>query len=232
MWHKRLAHRNFKDLQKLNLEIDKSALGGELCDSCVHAKHHREPYDDNPVKAESPLDLVYSDVCEPIILISRDGKRYFATFLDDNIPFVYVYTMFSKDELFNKFKEYHAEVTNRFGRNIRELCSVNGGEYVSKEMIAFCRSQGIVKGTTTPCCPQQNGRAERMNSSLVERARAVLIGSSLPKECWSDAILYAAYTIDRCPTVGGIVPAVLWFKKPVDYSRLRIFGIKAYMLKV
>ena len=41
--------------------------------------------------------------------------------------------------------------------------------------------------------PEQNGVAERLNRTLVEKSRAMLLESNLPKSLWGYAILHANY---------------------------------------
>jgi transposase InsO family protein len=61
-----------------------------------------------------------------------------------------VYFLKSKDEVFNKFKEFKALIENLFERKIKILRSDNGGEYTSKEFMNFCKDVGIKKELTTP----------------------------------------------------------------------------------
>lgn len=39
-----------------------------------------------------------------------------------------------------------------------------------------------------PYTPQQNGKVKRKNKSLVERARAIISESRVPKQLWGEAI--------------------------------------------
>ena len=48
--------------------------------------------------------------------------------------------------------------------------------------------------------PEQNGVAERLNRTLVERSRAMLLESNLPKSLWGYAILHANYIKNRTHT--------------------------------
>ena len=51
-----------------------------------------------------------------------------------------------------------------------------------------------------PYTPQQNGIAERKNRLLLEVARFLMFTSSTPNRYWEEAILTAAYLINRLPT--------------------------------
>lgn len=51
-----------------------------------------------------------------------------------------------------------------------------------------------------PYTPQQNGVAERMNRTIMERARAMLDDASFKRSKWSVAVLAVVYLINRSPT--------------------------------
>ena len=58
----------------------------------------------------------------------------------------------------------------------------NGGEFCSKEFEELCKKCGIARQKTAPYTPQQNGVAERMNKTLMKRARSMLSGAELGQE--------------------------------------------------
>ena len=59
------------------------------------------------------LELVHSDICEINGMLTRGGKRYFITFIDDYSCFTYVYLLRTKDKAFKKFKEFKKMVENQ-----------------------------------------------------------------------------------------------------------------------
>lgn len=231
LWHKRLAHLNYFDLGKLKDQLNLSNVDRTFCEPCVHGKQSRESFYRNDKRATQVLELVHSDVVGPITPTSYDNKTYIVTFLDDYSHFLMVYFMKNKSEVFDKFKEYYNLVTNMFSCKIRNFRCDNGGEYISNNFKDFCKEKGVMLQYSLPYRPQQNGRAERINRTIIERARTVLLESKLLSEFWTEAVYYAVYAINRSPTVNGIIPSELWFNKEVDYSNLRIFGCEAHMLK-
>ena len=54
-----------------------------------------------------------------------------------------MYVMKAKSEVFEKFKVWLALVENQTGKKLKILRSDNGGEYVSKEFLDYCRQRGI-----------------------------------------------------------------------------------------
>jgi len=49
------------------------------------------------------------------------------------------------------------------------LQSDNGGEYKSDPFLKLCHDEGIIRYFTVEETPQQNGVAERMNMTLLEK---------------------------------------------------------------
>jgi hypothetical protein len=63
---------------------------------------------------------------------SISGHVYYVSFIDDYYHKTWVYFLKSKDEVFNKFKEFKALIENLSERNIKIIRSDNRGEYTSK----------------------------------------------------------------------------------------------------
>ncbi|KAL0360131.1 UNVERIFIED_CONTAM: Retrovirus-related Pol polyprotein from transposon TNT 1-94 [Sesamum radiatum] len=65
-----------------------------------------------------------------------------------------------------------------------------------------------------------------MNRTLLNKVRCLLISSGLSKSFWGDALITAAYLINRSPSVPlfGKVPECVWTDSDVDLSSLRVFG--------
>ena len=62
-----------------------------------------------------PLELVHSDVCGKMGHKSLGGAEYFLTLLDDKTHYIWVYPLKTKDQVFERFKEWQAEVENFTG---------------------------------------------------------------------------------------------------------------------
>jgi len=48
--------------------------------------------------------------------------------------------------------------------------------------------------------PQQNGVAERMNRTIMEKVQSMLSNFGLEKNFWAEAVKTACYLINRSPT--------------------------------
>ena len=63
---------------------------------------------------------------------------------------------------------------NQTEKKIKVLRIDDGGEFCKKEFEEFCKKCGIARQKTTLYTPQQNGFAERMNITLMEKERSML----------------------------------------------------------
>lgn len=75
----------------------------------------------------------------------------------------------------------------------------NGTEYVNREFREYFSTHGILHQTTCVDTPAQNGVAERKNRHLLEVAHSLMFTMNVPKYLWGEAILTAAYLINRMP---------------------------------
>src|SRR4051812_38769855 len=111
-------------------------------------------------------------------------------------------------------------------------CAVkNGGEYRDNRFMEFCKQQGITRHFTVKKTPQQNGAAERMNRTLMEKERCMRLHAGLPETFWAESVNYAAYLVNRSPStlLDAKCAEEVCSGKDIDYSTLRVFGCKAYV---
>ena len=164
----------------------------EICEACELGKSHRLPFPKKTsiVKAHSIMDIVHSDVCGPMPVPTHDGFRYYVSFIDEKSKFAVIYLIQRKDQVFEKLKSYIALVKNKFNRNIQILRSDNGGEYIGNEFKNYCDENGIERQFSAPYTPEQNGVAERLNRTLMEKTRTILLKSKLPLNLWGEALKY------------------------------------------
>ena len=87
------------------------------------------------------------------------------------------------------------------GKSLKCLRSDNEGEYTSNEFKSYCSEKDIRHEKTVPGTPQQNGVAERMNRTIVEKIRCMLRMTNLPKLFWGEVVVTACYLINRSPSV-------------------------------
>ena len=176
----------------------------------------------------APLDLIHSDLCEMNGVLTKGGKKYFLTFIDDATRYCYVYLLKSKDEALNYFRIYKAEVENQLEKKIKRLRDDRGGEYISNDFSNFCSEHGIIHEFTPPYSPQSNGVAERKNRSLTDLVNALLESANMPKMWWGEAILTVNFVLNRVITKrSDITPYEAWRGRKPNVNFLRTWGCLA-----
>jgi len=106
-----------------------------------------------------------------------------------------------KSDALTAFKHYEAYVSRQHpGAQLRKVRSDRGGEYLSAEFDKHLKDQGIIRQLTVHDSPQQNGVAERLNRTLAEHMRAMLLARNMPKFLWAEAINYATWLKNRLPS--------------------------------
>lgn len=139
-----------------------------------------------------------------------------------------------KSDTLDRFKEYVSMAEAQHGCKISKLRADNGGEYSSNEFKHFCRDKGIQIVYTVAYNPEMNSVSERLNRTLQEKARTMLLASGIEWRFWNEAVKVANYIKNRSPTsaVGkqfeSKTPAEIWFGKQPDLSNIRIFGSICY----
>ena len=199
----------------------------ERCSHCMVGKQTRVLFKKHPPSRKSKLlELVHSDVCGPLKVKSFSGALYFVAFIDECSRKLWVYALKTKDQVLEKFKEFHVLVERQSGKKLKRICTDNGGEYC-EPFDVYCKQHDIAHEKT----PQLNGLAERMNRTLIERVRCMLSETKLPKHFWGEALYTTMHFINLSPVVAlnSEVPNKIWFGNNVKYDHLRVFGCKAFV---
>ena len=191
LWHRRMGHLHHGALKTLKKVVtgspELSTKRDDVCRVCVLGKYAKATYPRSNNRARSVLGLIHSDICGPMSMNALSGAKYFVTFIDDHSKKTWIYFLKTKDEVFERFKEFKSLVENLTGKWIKTLRSDNGGEYIDKDFTRFCAKEGIKREWTTPYNLEQNGVAERKNRIIFEATRAMLYDQDMPKFLWVEA---------------------------------------------
>jgi transposase InsO family protein len=137
----------------------------------------------------------------------------------------------TKDEVFNKFQEFKAEIENLTSKKINTLRIDNIGEYTSKAFTSFCKSTWIRRELTVPHNPQQNGVSERKNRSVEETVNSLMNDQGLSMYLWGEATMTTIYVQNISPhriLMDMTLEEAFSGKKP-NVEHLRIFGCHVYI---
>jgi hypothetical protein len=173
-----------------------------VCDSCEYAKLIRKAIRSERVvpPAKHFGTEVHTDVWGPSPTDSIGGQQYYITFTDDHTRFTYVDVLRTKDKSLQAYKTFISWARTQHNAKIKILRSDRGGEYTSHEFTRFLQQEGTERRLTTHDTPQHNGVAESLNRRLLERVRAMLHHSNLPKNLWAECLRFAVWLKNRAST--------------------------------
>ena len=240
LWHRRFGHLGFDNLARLQRDNmvngihvtpeSFQASKERVCGECISAKQTRQPFTRSEREPKRALELLHMDVCGPMQEPSLGGSRYVATFLDDYTKLSLVRTVAHKSGVPAMVKEVVLLLENLGNQRVRSIRTDRGGEYLNANLAEFLHSKGIQHQTTAPYTPEQNGAAERLNRTLVERVRAMLLDANLPHKLWAEAMVTANYIRNRSPTTSKArTPWEHFFNEKPDVAHLRVFGSAAHV---
>ena len=117
LWHKRLAHVNMFQLDKLLkkdlvIGIPKLQFKNDLiCDACQKVKQTKSSFKlKNEISTNRPLQLLHMDLVGPARVRSLGGNLYTLVIVDDFSRFCWTIFLSSKDETFDQFVLFAKEV--------------------------------------------------------------------------------------------------------------------------
>ncbi|GJT34438.1 putative ribonuclease H-like domain-containing protein [Tanacetum coccineum] len=160
--HRRMAHVNFKNMNKLAKHGLVNGLPSKLftnehnCVACNKGKQHKASY--KAITAVStisaPLQLLHMDLFGPTSIRSIDHKYYSLVVTDDFSRFTWVFFLGTKDETYGILKDFITFIENQLTKKVKAIRCDNGTEFKNSNLIELCGSKGIrrdYKAVSTAC---------------------------------------------------------------------------------
>ncbi|GJR81665.1 putative ribonuclease H-like domain-containing protein [Tanacetum coccineum] len=204
LWHRRLGHINFKNINKLVKENLVRGLPSKRFENdqtyiaCLKGKRHRASCKSkvlNPIT--KPLFMLHMDLFGPTFVSILMHKKYCLVVTNDYSRFAWVFFLATKDETSEILKNFIKEIENLVDKKVKIIRCDNGTEFKNKVMDDFYKEKGIRRAYSIARTPQQNRVAERRNRTLIEAARTMLAYSKLPTTFWAEAVSTACYVQNR-----------------------------------
>ncbi|GJR71417.1 putative ribonuclease H-like domain-containing protein [Tanacetum coccineum] len=182
LWHRRLGHVNFKNINKLVKGHlvrglpSKVFVNDHTCVACKKGKQHKASCKaklDRIIR--KPLELLHMDLFGPVSIESINKKRYCLVVTDDFSRFSWVFFLATKDETSEILCNLIIGLEKQLNHNVKIIRCDNGTEFKNYVMNEFCAKKGIKREFSIARTPQQNGVAERKNQTLIEAARTMVL---------------------------------------------------------
>lgn len=120
------------------------------------------------------------------------------------------------------------------GHSVTEFLSDGGKEFDNSDVKAVLSDFGVVQRITAPYTPQQNGRAERENRTVVEMARTFKYSNPdvvFPDAIWAELVMAAVYVLNRTAksSEADVSPYECWTGSSPRLKHLRIISSTCYL---
>jgi hypothetical protein len=164
LWHQRLGHIREKGLRLLHGKgmvegMSNFSLYFNFYEHCIYGKKNQVRFPSGALRAEGILQLVHNDVFELASIPSLGKYVYYVSFINDFLGNTWMYFVWKKYKLIDRFKEFKDLMENQTKKIIKVLRMDNGGEFYKNEFEEFYKKRDIERKKTTPYTTQHNGVA-------------------------------------------------------------------------
>ena len=234
-WHQRLGHIGGKALmalpnnvQGLNVDFSKYTDNFRDCETCIKSKGTQKINREVSTKPYWFLEKVTIDIGGPIKPTSSRGFRYYITFLDAATGYLEVTLLKDRSNTSIAIESFINKAENLSSYTLKRLHCDN--EFKTRDIESLALRKGFEITTSAPYTPEQKGAGERINRTLFNKVRALLITSNLALKYWNEALLSAVYLYNRTPhsSYQFRTPYEVRYSKKPDLSNIKTWGSLAY----
>ncbi|SOV04531.1 uncharacterized protein UDID_17116 [Ustilago sp. UG-2017a] len=236
LWHERLGHpgrdktkvitSKLKDKHTMKLDPNTTLT----CEQCLRSKSTSAWMGKGSgERAVGPLDLIHID----LIIDSSHVTEYtcMLVLVDDHSKYVYAQPLTRKSHAFMQLKRIVSFLETQTDQKLKAIRSDQGMEWKGNDALEWSLEKGIEWQTTIGYNSKQNGWVERMNRTLGEKMRTLLMQRRLPKKFWPYTIRAVAFKINLTPSVDNkFLYQAMFGKLPERALKLlRVFGCLAWV---
>jgi len=100
-----------------------------ICQICLRAKLHRQPFPVSSTQASKPFELLHVDIWGSYKCKTYDGFQYFLTIVDDCSRATWVHLLSQKSNAFPILRAFVTQMETQFNAVIKIIRSNNGLEF-------------------------------------------------------------------------------------------------------
>ena len=201
-----------------------------ICQGCAEGKMPSASFPPSMSRATRPFEIIHTDL-KSFPVLSYHKYKYFISFFDDYTSHGWIIMIKLKSDMKVIIKQFNAMVKNQFNFSVGTFHSDEGGEHNDRELLDDLKDLGIQIQRSVPHASQQNGRAERFNRTIMDKAQAICLDACIPQSWWEFAVLHAIHLYNRMPIkhLGYKTPFEKLRGVKPSISHLCVFGCGAYV---
>lgn len=165
---------------------------GGSCRPCVEGQVHAAPFCGHS-RPTNKLKLVHIDFGGPLSALL--GKEvHLDTVLEDSTEWAVAAPIHRNSDAGRAVQAWITQWELQTGKCVQRVRCHGAGELVSRATKSYYGQRGIRLEPTTAHTPHQNGKAESLKWTLVERVRALLAESGLGPALSAEELMTVVYT--------------------------------------
>ena len=149
-------------------------------------------------RASKPFELIHSNL-KTFPIESYRKYKYSIVFFDDFTSHAWTVNLCTKDAALPATRQFLAMVETKYQAKVQQWMTDGGGEYKSNAYSEMLKERGIEILQSIPHVHQQNGRAEWIIRTLMEKAETMQLQACLPQSWWEFALDHATHIYNRTP---------------------------------
>jgi len=238
LWHRRFNHLGLENLKQAATMVDgmpssvadAERVVGTACVPCVDGKIVQSPSPRSST-ATTKCELVHTDIGGPLTE-SLGGSIHFMTALEDSTGFITATPIKTKGMAPDVLKTRIKQLETLTGVKVKHVRHDGAKEYVTNDHKAWSEDKGITSEMTAPYKSRQNGKAKRVNCTLMERIRAALHDAEAEEELWAEALASVVHVLKRSPKAGlDVTPLEALTGRRPNAAGFRVWESRAWALK-
>jgi Reverse transcriptase (RNA-dependent DNA polymerase)/GAG-pre-integrase domain len=238
LWHRRLGHIHAGAVKRmitqglidgLDVHDDSTHQSQRPCPVCILGKQHRHSFPRSTRLYTELMALVHMDIMGPVDSCIF-GFKYILVFVEHVSHLAVVHFTKTKDVIPTLVVAILKLMMARTRKSLQWIRTDRGTEFLNATVDAFLKDVGAQQQPVPAYTQQQNGVAERMNKTLVEKGRCIRLDAGLPLNVWSECVRTACVLLNMSACAGrDQTPAELFFGEKPCLAPLRIPGCLAYV---
>jgi hypothetical protein len=247
LWHRRLAHTNHNDIQRLQhtsigmgiFPPKQKTSGDHACEGCLAGKMKESFNKKTDSRTTQRIRRLHCDT-SGIRQMSYRGYRYFMVITDDATRFSWVRLLKSKSasEAYPALMEVIKMIERDTGDKVVMVRADNAKGEFGPEFQNRCKEDGM---QFEPCPAYKhslNGVSERAVYTTDCKIRSLLFDSKLPIDLWCLAAEHAIWIKNRVPTIAlpfgsgrlgtSKTPYEAYTEQVPNLEHVKAFGCAAY----
>ena len=180
------------------------------------------------LKATELFQLIHTDF-GGLYPSTWDNYKYYISFFNNYSGATHIYLLKNKNEAFSKFKEYKAAIELQSSKKIKFIHFDDEGEYKNLEFDKALKELSIQWEPTAAYTLNQNGKAERLNYTLMSIICFILVTKKLLKSLWEELIQTAAFLHNRSLWADKSSTFKIVNNSLSDFSHLKVVELRTWV---